>query len=100
MWRKRPKIREDAWQIILLLQKINMTDWNVEAKAILKAELARKDIGYKKLSQLLAQIGVDETPSAITNKMSRGTFSFVFFLQCMKALGRTQVTIDLVSLGG
>lgn len=70
----------------------------MEAKAILKAELARKDIGYKRLSQLLAQVGVDETPSAITNKLSRGTFSFVFFLQCMKALGRAQVTIDLDGL--
>jgi len=83
---------------LLLLQKINMTDWNVEAKAILKAELARKDIGYKKLSQLLAQIGVDETPSAITNKMSRGSFTFVFFLQCMKAIGRTHVQVDLKDL--
>lgn len=61
----------------------------------MKAELARKEIGYKRLSQLLADIGVDETPSAITNKMSRGTFSFVFFLQCMKAIGRLQVHIDL-----
>lgn len=61
----------------------------------MKAELARKEIGYKRLSQLLADIGVDETPSAITNKMSRGTFSFVFFLQCMKAIGRLQVQIDL-----
>jgi hypothetical protein len=72
-----------------------MTDWTAEARAIMKAELARKEIGYKRLSQLLADIGVDETPSAITNKMSRGTFSFVFFLQCMKAIGRLQVQIDL-----
>jgi hypothetical protein len=72
-----------------------MTDWNAQARTILKVELARKDIGYKRLSQLLAQIGVEETPSAITNKMSRGTFSFVFFLQCMKAIGRHQVQIDL-----
>jgi hypothetical protein len=72
-----------------------MTDWNSEAKAILKAELARKEIGYKQLSRLLEQIGVTETPSAITNKMSRGTFSFVFFLQCMKAIGRVHVQIDL-----
>lgn len=72
-----------------------MTDWNQEAKAILKAELARKDIGYKRLSQLLEQTGIDESPSAITNKMSRGTFSFAFFLQCMKAIGRVHIQIDL-----
>lgn len=76
-----------------------MANWNLEAKAILKAELSRRDVSYKELSRLLAHVGVDETPSAITNKMSRGTFSFAFFLQCMRALGRTQVTIDLQSIG-
>jgi hypothetical protein len=72
-----------------------MTDWNLQAKAILKAELARKDIGYKRLSQLLEDIGVNETPSAITNKLSRGAFSFAFFLQCMRAIGRNEVEIKL-----
>lgn len=72
-----------------------MTDWNGQARTILKAELARRDISYKRLSLLLDQIGVDESPSAITNKMSRGTFSFAFFLQCMKAIGRSHVEIKL-----
>ncbi|WP_229256220.1 DUF6471 domain-containing protein [Duganella fentianensis] len=75
-----------------------MTDWNQEAKAILRAELARKNIGYKRLSQLLEQIGVEETPSAITNKMHRGSFSFAFYLQCMKAIGLSRVDIDLVKI--
>lgn len=78
-----------------LLQITYMADWNQEAKTILKAELARRDISYKRLSQLLANIGVDESPSAITNKMSRGSFSFAFFLQCMKAIGKAFVEIDL-----
>ena len=72
-----------------------MTNWNQEARRILRAELARKDVGYKKLSILLAQIDVIETPSAITNKLSRGSFSFAFFLQCMKALDRVTIEIDL-----
>lgn len=75
-----------------------MTDWNFAAKTILKAELARQDISYKRLSRLLEQIGIDETPSAITNKMSRGTFTFAFFLQCMKAIGRAQAQIDMRDL--
>ena len=76
-----------------------MTDWNAQARTILKAELARRDISYKRLSLLLDQIGVDESPSAITNKMSRGTFSFAFFLQCMKAIGRSHVEIKLSDIG-
>jgi len=76
-----------------------MADWNVEASRILRGELARRGVSHKRLSQLLSVIGVDETPSAITNKMSRGTFSFAFFLQCMKALGRTHIEVSLEEIG-
>jgi len=76
-----------------------MADWNVEASRILRGELVRRGVTHKKLAQLLEVIGVSETPSAITNKMSRGTFSFVFFLQCMKALGRTHVEVNLDDVG-
>jgi hypothetical protein len=76
-----------------------MTDWNMEARRILKAELARKDISYKRLAQLLEVEGVTESASGITNKLSRGTFSFAFFLQCMRAIGRTHVEINLNEIG-
>lgn len=72
-----------------------MTDWNLEARRVLRGELARRDIGYKKLALLLERIGVSETERSIANKMSRGSFSFVFFLQCMKSLGRPTVEINL-----
>ena len=72
-----------------------MTDWNLEARRVLKAELARKDIGYKELSRLLGAIGVEETESAIRNKLSRGGFSFAFFLQCMKAINQNVVEIRI-----
>lgn len=76
-----------------------MADWNLEASRILRGELVRRGVTHKRLAQMLAVIGVEETPSAITNKMSRGTFSFVFFLQCMKALGRTHVEVSLEEIG-
>ena len=67
------------------------TDWEGEAKRVLKAELARKGIGYKVLAARLEAIGVYDNESAIASRISRGRFSFVFFLQCMKALGVEQV---------
>lgn len=70
------------------LIKVEMTDWNLEARKVLRMELARRDIGYKKLALLLEKIYISETERSISNKMSRGSFSFAFFLQCMKALGR------------
>lgn len=64
-----------------------MVDWDLEAKRLLKAELARSGVSYKVLVTRLESIGVVETEGAISNKISRGRFSFAFFLQCMRALG-------------
>lgn len=75
-----------------------MTDWNQAASNALRAELAKKNTSYKKLALQLEKIGVFESERAIANKLSRGTFSFVFFLQCMKALGRPAVEINLVDI--
>ena len=90
-----PLLDREMIYIIKLVEIIEMTDWNLEARRILRGELARKDISYKKLALLLEGIGVTETQSSINNKMSRGTFSFAFFLQCMKAIGRPAIEIDL-----
>jgi hypothetical protein len=75
-----------------------MVDWNKEAKRVLRAELVRKQIGYKQLSVLLEPLGVRETERSIANKISRGAFTFIFFLQCMKALGKRAVNIDLTDV--
>lgn len=71
-----------------------MNPWNLEARRILRAELARRDVSYKRLALMLEQIGVEETQRSITNKLSRGSFSFVFFLQCMKAIGVTRIDFE------
>ncbi|SFU26332.1 DUF6471 domain-containing protein [Paraburkholderia aspalathi] len=76
-----------------------MIDWNREAKRLLRAELVRRQIGYKQLAVLLEGLGVKETERSIANKISRGAFTFVFFLQCMKALRRPAVHIDLTDIG-
>ena len=70
-----------------------MADWNVEAKLLLKAELARKGVSYKVLVTRLDSIGVVDTEAAISNKISRGKFSFAFFLQCMRVLGVETVRV-------
>ncbi len=69
----------------------DMTDWNEQARLKLREILLRKKISYKKLVVLLADVDVVETERAIQGKMARGTFSFAFFLQCMKALGISNV---------
>jgi hypothetical protein len=62
-------------------------DWAKEARTLLKAELKRKEVGYKELSNKLTETGTPETEASVTNKISRGAFSAAFMLQCLKAIG-------------
>lgn len=61
-------------------------DWRKKASNLLKSELARKGISYDMLREKLAEIGIEETSNSINVKINRGAFSFVFFLQVMKAI--------------
>ena len=69
-------------------------EWNRQAANLLKAELARLGIGYEELIEQLQAIGVDESYKGIAAKINRGTFSFAFFMQCMKALKQKMVRLE------
>lgn len=68
--------------------------WNEKASNILKSILTRRNIKYHELAIKLNALGIEETQGSISNKISRGTFSFVFFMQCMEALGIKEFRID------
>jgi hypothetical protein len=61
--------------------------WQNRVKGILKAELARRHISYRDLAEKLATIGVTDNERNIANKLSRGTFTAAFFVQCLDAIG-------------
>jgi hypothetical protein len=62
-------------------------DWNEKAKRLLKSELVRRGVSTEDLVALLDNIGVEETKSSIDSKISRGTFSAAFLIQCLNAMG-------------
>lgn len=68
--------------------------WTHEAKGILRAELDRRGVTYAKLAKLLQERGIAETPRSLANKVSRGTFSFVFFLQVMRVLSVRSISLE------
>jgi hypothetical protein len=70
-------------------------NWENEARRIVRAELVRRGITYKGLAARLVGIGVEETERSIANKMSRGTFTFVFVLQCLQAVGAKSMAIEM-----
>ncbi len=71
-------------------------DWKAKAKQLLKAELVRRNITYEELVERLSMIGVEETKSSIDSKMSRGSFSATFMIQCLTSIGCDQLSIDSV----
>lgn len=71
--------------------KLKAKDWNSESKNVLKAQLKRNGVTYAELCHLLAQMDVVETEANLKNRISRGGFSFGFFLQCMAAIGNDRI---------
>ena len=69
------------------------TDYEALAANLLKAELKRKGVTYSHLVDKLAAIGVDEKEVNVRNKLSRGKFTAAFLLQCLVAIGATEVRL-------
>jgi Domain of unknown function (DUF6471) len=69
-------------------------DYYSEASRILKAELARRDITYQALVDLLG----DETYGQVKAKINRGSFSTGFFIKVMRAIGAEHVDLRPVTL--
>lgn len=67
-----------------------VTDWEAEARHILKAEMERRGVTLKELSRRLESIGSSDTPKAIGMRINRGTFSFAFALKAFRVLGVTK----------
>jgi hypothetical protein len=66
-----------------------------DVKGILKAELKRRGMTYGDLVERLAAHGVAESEANLRNKISRGSFTAAFFLQCLIAIGCEHVQISV-----
>jgi hypothetical protein len=62
-------------------------NWNEHTKRLLKAELVKRGITNEELASRLQEIGLNETKSSISSKISRGTFSASFLMQCLHVIG-------------
>ena len=69
-------------------------EWSDRVKGILKAELKRRNISYKHLAGRLEAMGIHETERNINNKISRGGFTAVFFVQCLVAIGCRNLRLE------
>jgi hypothetical protein len=62
-------------------------DWNAKAANLLKSELKKHGLKYGDLVGKLAEIGVEEKEVNVRNKLSRGSFTAAYLLQCLEAIG-------------
>ena len=64
-----------------------LPEWEQKVQTLLKVEILKRNLTYKQVSEKLAAIGVHESEPNIRNKLARGTFSAVFLVQCLEAIG-------------
>ena len=69
-------------------------DWQAKVKGLLKAEVKKKNLSYADLPDKLAAVGVKDNERNISNKIGRGSFTAVFFVQCMEAIGVRTIHIN------
>ncbi|ESZ61706.1 DUF6471 domain-containing protein [Mesorhizobium sp. L103C131B0] len=70
------------------------TEWEQLLSGLVKAELKLRGLSYADLVQKLAAIGVDEKEVNIANKLARGSFTAVWFAQCLQAIGSQRLKLD------
>lgn len=73
--------------------RLSEDDWESVARNLLRGQLMTKGLSYAKLAEALAAIGVEETEVSIKNKVARGRFTFMFFLQAMTAIGTSRILV-------
>jgi hypothetical protein len=64
------------------------------ATDILKGKMASQRVSYAELSRRLEEIGVKGTAGSLRSKVSRGTFTADFFLQCLLVMDIKTIRLD------
>ena len=57
-------------------------------------EILKRNLTHKQVSEKLAAMGAQESEPNIRNKLARGTFSAVFLVQCLEAIGCRSLLLD------
>lgn len=73
------------------------------ARHMLRAEMAKRGLNFRDLTEALAHMGVDYDERSLSNKIARGSFSAAFLLQCAWAMNiayvETGFSISEIEIG-
>lgn len=73
---------------------MNKIHWKKKVKSLLKKELRDRNITYSELAEKLKEIGVEENAHNINIKISRGTFSAIFLIQCLEVIRCESINLN------
>ena len=74
---------------------VTSDQWRKFASNVIKANLKLAAMEYKDLERRLAEMGINQSANSIGLKLSKGTFSAVFLLQTLVAIGVEQIDLPL-----
>ncbi|HUB14392.1 MAG TPA: DUF6471 domain-containing protein [Acetobacteraceae bacterium] len=69
-------------------------EWAEKAKRLLRTEMVKRGVSYEDLSARLRQMGIDDAPVNLRNKVARGKFMASFLLECFAAMGVQVVRLE------
>ena len=70
-------------------------DW---VRGTIRALMVKRRITYGELAKRLQARGIDENERNLRNKVARGTFGAVFFVQCLEAIGLDTLKLDMTAV--
>jgi hypothetical protein len=79
-----------SWKAV----EMSEDQWADRAKRLLRAEMVKRGVSYDDLAARLHQMGIEETPVNIRNKVARGKFMASFLLECLAAMGVQVIRLE------
>lgn len=71
-----------------------------QVRRALTAAKNDKRWGWQEVSELLTELGIDQTPNNLTTKQSRGAFKASDFLLLLRSMGVTQLDLSGLEIPG
>lgn len=65
-------------------------------RGVIRSEMARQQITYKDLLERLNSIGIEDTENNLRNKIGRGRFSALLFMQCLEVMGVETLSVSML----
>lgn len=64
-------------------------------RGVVRAEMSKQGVTYAELAERFATLGIEENEANLRNKIGRGRFSALFFIQCLELMSQTSLELSM-----